>query len=151
MKTHNVRNSILAGIGLAALLVYVLACTSFSPDDSKVLYPAFDVKSGGTTAMVYDRKTGKSEPVFVAANLAELEGTNGTARLLRPQWLPDGKRILVAWQGKAGDDDGLELTLVPYGAPAPVQHIWIADSEMKDAMLMLPLPLVGSRVFLAGD
>ncbi len=38
MKTQTARNAGLALVGLLALTIYILACSSFSPDDTKVLY-----------------------------------------------------------------------------------------------------------------
>ena len=56
MKNPKTRNTALALVGLLALSIYILACTSFSPDDTKVLYPAFDAPSGAIGMAVYDRE-----------------------------------------------------------------------------------------------
>ena len=62
MKKHHPLHIVLAGIGVASLLVYVLACsTAFSPDDRQVLYPSFDPQSGALSIALYDRNTGRSE------------------------------------------------------------------------------------------
>ena len=45
MNLKEARNALMALIGLVALFVCILACTSFSPDDKKILYPTFDPKS----------------------------------------------------------------------------------------------------------
>ena len=60
MKNNTSRNALLAMIALGALTLYILACTSFSPDDTKVLYPAFD-DSGAIGMAVYDREARRSE------------------------------------------------------------------------------------------
>ena len=125
MRTNSqaTRNCILAGIGLASLLVYVLACTSFSPDDRQVLYPAFDAQHGGVSAMVYDLKTRKSEPVYVSVGLSMPVQTNRDGGLLRAQWFPDGKHILVACLGE--HSGGLVLTVLPRGGGEPVRVLQI--------------------------
>lgn len=148
MKTHTARNSLLAGLGLASLLAYALACTSFSPDDSKVMFPAFDLASGGSSVMVFDRKSRNIEQVFVAINPWGPGETGGEATLLRSEWLPDGKHILVADQGKGADGD-LELAVLPFNSPEPVRRFRLAKTDIAEDMLMLPLPILGSDVFLA--
>src|ERR1017187_4594359 len=102
MNMKPLLNSILAGVGALSLLIYVLACaTSFSPDDRQGLYPSFDPQSGAMAVSIYDRKTGRSETVFTAAN-ADF-ATNQQPVLMRAEWLPDGKHILI---GRAVDNDG---------------------------------------------
>lgn len=150
MKTHTRRNTFLAGLALASLVVYVLACTSFSPDDSKVMFPAFDVASGGSSVMVYDRKSRAMEQVFVAINPSGPGETNREPSLLRPEWLPDGKHILVADQ-RNGTDGALELTVLPYGVREPTRLFRIGKSDGADGLLMLPLPILGADVFLVSE
>jgi len=65
--TKEKRNAALASVGLLALSIYVMACNSspsFSPDDTKVLYPAFDPVTGVIGMSVYDREAGSSEMLF---------------------------------------------------------------------------------------
>ena len=150
MKTRTQRSSLLAGLGLVSLLAYAIACTSFSPDDSKVMFPAFDAASGGGTVMVYDRKSRNIEQVFAAIKPSAPGETNREPSLLRPEWLPDGKHILVADQGK-GAEGNLELTVLPYGVREPVRRFRLGKSEIADGLLMLPLPILGSDVFLVSE
>ena len=63
--TNQKRNAALALVGLLALTIYILACTSFSPDDTKVLYPSFDQATGAIGMAVYDREARTSETLFV--------------------------------------------------------------------------------------
>src|ERR1035438_6909558 len=103
MKLKFSLNHVLAGCGALSLLAYVLACApSFSPDDRQVLYPSFDPQSGAMSVACYDRKTGRSEILFTAAN-ADI-ATNQQPVLIRAEWLPDGKHILI---GRAVGDHGL--------------------------------------------
>src|SRR5580698_1160818 len=91
-------NSKLVIIGLGALFVYILACTSFSPDDSKVLYITMDAKTGMTAVAVYGRKSAKSDLLFeppLPQNVTD--PTAAKAAIMRPQWLDGGHDILAAW------------------------------------------------------
>ncbi len=146
MKLHETRNTALALIGLGALTVYILACTSFSPDDTKVLYPAFDPKTGQMGIWVYDRNAARSEPVFTPVWFED--STNKAPPLLqRPQWSPDGRRILIAWQG--GDDDVLHLATVPFRQPGAVTVWALPGVEEAGTRLVYPLTVVGWRVLVA--
>lgn len=83
MKTGT-RNTALALVGLAALTIYILACTSFSPDDTKVLYPALDPVSGNVGMAVYDRETHRSDLAFVPI-IPDKQAA------VRAQWLEIGR------------------------------------------------------------
>ena len=147
MKTNPSLQSILAGVGALSLLIYVLACaTSFSPDDRQVLYPSFDSQSGAMSVALYDRKSGRSEILFTAAN-ADI-ATNQQPVLIRAEWLPDGKHILI---GRAVDDDGLDLLVLPRGVPEPVRHFSLPKTNGAAMSLEFPFAVAGSQLFLNGD
>jgi len=147
-------NSTPALIGLGALLIYVLACTSFSPDDSKVLYLTVDAKSGLTAVAVYDRKSGKSELLFepYAQNVADPAAAKPA--LMRPQWLNDGHNILAAWTAGLDDSEkSLNLAVLPFDRRGPARTFQLSNLG-KDAATRLcfwPLPVVGSSLFLGGE
>jgi hypothetical protein len=146
MKTQTTRNAALALLGLLSLTIYILACTSFSPDDKKVLYPAFEKKSGAIGMAVYDRETRRSEMLFTPICYGG-DATNSPApMLIRGQWLPDGRRIVVAWAG-GKNDESLSLALLPLGVTGPSKVFRLPES--KDAAMTLRLPpcLAGERVF----
>jgi hypothetical protein len=150
METRKRRNAILALVGLAALSIYVLACTSFSPDDTKVLYPAFDGPSGRLCVAAYDRESARSETLFLPMDLLGGGGTNGPdtlkAPLLRPQWFADGRRVLVAWE--SGGD--LALAVVPW-APRGAFRMFFnfpATEGKHEESFMAPMPLVGDHAFI---
>ena len=154
MKKHACRNSVLALVGLASLLIYVLACTSFSPDDSKVLYPTVDPKSGAFGVAVYDRASGKSELLFLPFGQV-VDRLETHPILLRSQWLPDGRNVLVAWpdlesSGEA-KDDGLNVAVLPFGGRGPTRLFLLSDLEESALRLMRPLPVVGRSLFLTGE
>ena len=99
MNQQTKRNAALAFVGLLALSIYILACTSFSPDDKKVLYPSFDAASGAIGMAVYDRETRTSEMVFVPVAYAN-RGKQRRGRphgILRAQWLANGRDIVIAY------------------------------------------------------
>jgi hypothetical protein len=147
MKTNPSLQSILAAVGVGSLLIYVLACaTSFSPDDRQVLYPAFDPTSGASAVAVYDRKTGRSEILFSAAETAA--ATNRRSALLRAGWLPDGKHVLIA---STTGGDALDLLVLPRGAREPVRRLAIADKDHAAASLTYPFAIRGDLLFLNGE
>ncbi len=150
MKTRTTGNTVLALVGLLALGIYILACTSFSPDDTKVLYPAFDGPPGAVGVAMYDRVSARSEMLFLPV-VFDASRTNAVApQLLRAQWLPDGRRVLIAWAG-GKDQDELHLALTSVGARAPVKLFFLPG--VKDALpkLVVPLPVAGDRVFVMGS
>ncbi len=150
MRTCVLRNCVLPAIGLASLAVYIIACSQFSPDDSKVLFPAFDEKSGAACVSVYERKTGTSEAVFVPRKIGPLVVGESGLHFLRPQWFPDGRRILVAFTG-GGEHVEVDvgLAVLPFGAREPVRLFpFSEDLGPRGYFLALPLCLSGLRVFL---
>jgi hypothetical protein len=147
MNTISTRSTALALLGLLALAVYILACTSFSPDDSQVLYPAFD-ESGAIGLAVYNREARRSDMLFVPAGYGG-DSTNAEAIPVRGQWLADGKRVLVAWGG--GDnqpDHQLQLAVVPAGARSAFKVFTLADVKEPGTLLMQPLPVAGDQLFV---
>ena len=150
MRKPMVWNPLFALAGLGALLIYILACTSFSPDDSKVLYGTVDAKSGLTGVVVYDRKAGTSELLFepFIQDLGKLGAQGAT---LRPQWIENGHYFLTTWVAGSDDSDrSLNLAVLPFDRGGPARTFRVPDLG-KDAstMFMLwPMPVVGSSVFL---
>lgn len=149
MKKPSTLHVALAAVGLASLLVYVLACsTSFSPDDSQVLYPAFDQPSGAVSIAVYDRKTGRSENIFTA--YAPDEGTNREALLTRAQWLPDGKHVLIA-HIVPGSTKTLSFFVVPRGVNESIRHLCNLDVKEPAVTLEFPFCVVGTKILLRDE
>ena len=139
------RNAVLASIGLAALTVYILACTSFSPDDSKVLYPIFDGSQGIIGTAVYDRSARHSEIVFTPSVIENGTNLAASPTLLRSQWFADGRRVLHTW---ALGDSGLSLAVTPVGSRGPVRYYLLPALANGQEKMMLPVALAGERVFL---
>jgi hypothetical protein len=153
MKKLSVLNLTPALIGLGSLLVYILACTSFSPDDTKVLYDAVDGKTGMTGVAVYDRKTGKSEVLFQPFTLY---GPNleRKAALLRPQWVEGGHSFLTAWRAGGDDSDNtsLNIAVLPFDRRGPARIFEATDLGDDGASLFYywPVPVAGKYLFLVG-
>jgi hypothetical protein len=146
MKTQSTLNAILAGVGGVSLLIYILACsTSFSPDDRLVLYPSFDPQSGASAVAQYDRKKGKSEILFSAADANTT--TNPAPALLRAEWMPDGKHILI---GRVFEKERLELLVLPRGVKEPTRQLWL-PKDISASSLELPFAINGSQLFLTGE
>jgi hypothetical protein len=148
MKTQTTRNNALALLGLLALTVYVLACTSFSLDDSKVLYPAFDPDHGALGMAVYDRAARRSEMVFVPPEIQN--GTNGPfGNYLRGEWLADGRNVVIAFAASQDNSDTLDLALIPAGARAPFRLFHLEEIKNAGSAFILPPCVVGPRVFVS--
>jgi hypothetical protein len=143
------RNAALASIGLLALSIYILACTSFSPDDSKVLYPSFDTASGAIGMAIYDRQARGSDMLFVPV-LYDVGESNAVPApsILRAQWLPNGREIVLAYAAPKNDDkEGLNVAVVPWGTRKPVKTFRIPEVKDMAETLVVPLCLAGERLF----
>jgi hypothetical protein len=155
MRKPMVWNSTAALAGLGALLVYILACTSFSPDDSKVLYVTVNPQSGLTAVAVYDRKTAKSELLFEPSTRDVAGSGAAKPALMRPQWLDGGHDFLVNWMvGADNDTEPLNLAVVPFDRRGPTRTIVLTNLEKGGWGVRLaywPTPVVGSNVFLSGE
>jgi len=143
MNSNRNRDRVLALIGLGAVLAYVLACTSFSPDDSKVLYPAFDTRGGGLALAVFDRDARRTDPLLL------LPGPADKSRLLRGLWTPDGSRVVALWPAEgSGDSEQLNVLVLPYKTRQPARWLTLPVNQERSAVLALPPAVVGSSLFL---
>jgi len=154
MNSSSSRNSLLAAVALAGLLVYVLACASFSPDDSKVAVPAFDARTGEFGITVFHRKTARLTPVFSFSVLKSLAEPSYEAQLLRAQWL-DNQRLIVAWPGGEGSSKGdsktINLLLLLEEGKGAVRCWQIPEVEELAGKMARPLAVAGSRLFMSVD
>ncbi len=148
MKTNRTRNMALALVGLLALSIYILACTSFSPDDTKVLYPAFDAGSGAIGMAVYDREAKGSEMLFVPVAYEGGQSNGVVGTFVRGQWLADGRNIVVAWTGGKDSDENLNLALVPWGGRGPFKVFRLPGIKDAESLLAVPLCVAGERIFI---
>jgi hypothetical protein len=146
MTATRTRDAALTAIGFAAVLLYILACASFSPDDSKVLFPSNDPKTGGTVLAVYDRGAHTTRTLLA---FPPPSGDNNDGYLIRPAWTPDGSHVVALW----GDNDKeFRITVLPISGKGPMRMLVVKDvkGDMPSAMLVPP-PIVGSQLFSGED
>jgi hypothetical protein len=152
MKKQVTRNAALAFVGLLALSIYILACTSFSPDDTKVLYPAFDARSGAIGMAVYDRQARTSEMLFLPLTYQSGDSNIvASPSILRAGWLANGREIVVAYSApdkNSSDQDSVSVALVPWGVRKPIKIFHLLDIKDPGELFVVPLCLAGERVFL---
>lgn len=122
MKVQPLSSGILSLTALAALVVFIIACTSFSPDDSKVLFSTYDPEAQAYGVGLYDRSTRTTTTLFVPQE-HQSDSSRGEPALIRAQWLADGRHILVSW-GRDVEDDDLDLAVLPHGHVGPTRLGW---------------------------
>jgi hypothetical protein len=145
-------NPFLALCGLGALLAYILACTSFSPDDTKVLYPTVDPESGVIGMAVYDRTSRKSEVLLIPQQHDLTSRAESHQLILRPQWLSNGRDLLVAWTDvdRSGDDhdEELHVALLTRHGHGAVRLFQLNGLSSALTYVHLPLPVAGKALYL---
>jgi len=146
MTSTRTRDAALTVIGLAAVLLYILACASFSPDDSKVLFPSNDPETGGTVLAVYDRGAHTTRALLA---FPPPSGDNNDGCVIRPAWTPDGSHVVALW---GDNDDEFRITVLPISGKGPMRMLVVKDvkGDMPSAMLVPP-PIVGSQMFSGED
>ncbi len=149
MKPQISRNSALALFGLGALVTAIVACTSFSPDDTKILYPSLDAASGAIGMAVYNRETKKSEMLFVPIKRTGDSLTNQVTspELFRGHWL-DNRRVVLAWSAGNDDEEGLSIATLPVGGGSAFKQYQLPHEKDQNSTLTQPLSVVGDRLFL---
>ena len=139
MKSR-VLDACLTILGIAGLMVYVLACApSFSPDGKKVAFPVLDYDNEQTSVFVYDINKNKFETV------AEFKDPNHGGDsdddmdiAYSVQWMPDGKQILI---------NGASLIMIlPVESEGPTRTFQ-PQEDMK-FLNILPPPIVGNYQFI---
>ena len=147
MKTSRFLQSMLAGVAAVSFLVYILACsTSFSPDDRQVIYPTFDPQSGANSVALYNRNSKHCETLLISAR--GKPATNLEPMLVRAEWLPDGKHILI---GQLVEDSGLLLTVLARDTKEPAKNLIVDGLHEAAVTLEFPFAVAGSRLFLNGN
>ena len=146
MASTRTRDVFLTCIGFAAWLLYTLACASFSPDDSKILFPSNEAKTGTPSVAVYDRATRTTRTVY-AFHSPELRSSDGQA-WMRSVWTPDGKRIVTMWPV----DKDMMLLVLPFGGSGTTRFMLIkATHADMPSVFAAPPPIVGSSLLLGSD
>lgn len=147
------RDVVLTLVGFAAWLIYILACgPSFSPDDTKILYPSIDPKTGATTLALYDRAAGTSRALLVPPvdrGKGESRGERHEAMPLATTWTPDGARAVALW---AEPDDVLRVAVVPVAGASPVRLLRIDGLGDAAFDVIVGGPAInGGRLFVSKD
>ena len=138
------RNAAAAIVGLAALFVCILACTSFSPDDKQILYPTLDPQSRSVGVGVYDRASRKSKMLFVIK-------VHGDPVMVRSQWLPDGKRVVLTWNPSGGPEEGSYIetfAVLSIDGKEPVRLFSVGGEKKNTHSFFYPLAIMGTRAFV---
>lgn len=128
-------------LGIAGLMVYVLACApSFSPDGKKVAFPVLDYDNEQTSIFVYDINKNKFETVAEFKNQNHKGDSDDDMDIAYSvQWMPDGKQILI---------NGASLIMIlPVESEGPTR-IFQPQEDMK-FLNILPPPIVGNYQFIA--
>jgi hypothetical protein len=153
MKHHTIRNTVCALVGITTLAVCILACTSFSPDDKKVLYPTFDTNSGAISYSVYDRSSRTSHQVF---SMDTRETTTDDAGMVftRAQWFPDGKRFVASWTlgptvdgNKSNNITSFAVVPLDNREAVRIMHLANAEGEADSPCTFRPQPIIGTQAF----
>jgi len=139
MNPHRTRDLILTVVGCAAVLIYILACASFSPDDSKIVFPSWDPGTWSQSVAVYDRNARTTEHLL-ALPLDDL-------LWVRPGWTPDGRRVIALW-GDNSVNDRLQVALLPFRFKEPTRVLSVAEYDEIAASMMVPPQILGSYMFL---
>jgi hypothetical protein len=145
MASTRTRDAMLTVVGFAAWLLYILGCASFSPDDSKVLFPSNDPKTGGPVVAMYDRAAHTSR-ALLALPVPDPKN-NSDAFYVRSLWTPDGSRVVSMW---IEGDHALRVMVLPLTPKEPARLLAVADlgNDVPSPFLMPP-PIVGSRLFIS--
>lgn len=135
MSKPNVRDSLLTLLGITALIVYVLACRpAFSPDGTKVIFPARNPKTKEASVVLFDLKKRTLETVFAMPSQAKQEDV-----ALAVQWLPDGKQIVI---------NGVSfLAVLPIGSARPTRLIPL-EEKLDAGTLEIAPPVIGKYQFI---
>jgi hypothetical protein len=147
MNLAKYRDTFMALTGLGTLFVCILACTSFSPDDKQILYPTYDPKTRSLGVAVYDRAAQKSKVLLVSKVVPE-PGGKVQPVMMRPQWLADGKNVVVAWmlpQDSKDDGTALTLALLSVEGKEPVRLLHLAALRDPSSVISYPLAVTGTR------
>lgn len=143
MNSPRGRDRLLGGIGLVCAAIYVLACASFSPDDSQVLFVSYDTSTQAPMVSLYDRKADSVENLF---SVGRVQGSE--CPILTTQWTPDGRHVLAVW---ADQEKSLRVLALPRKGREPARMFVMptAEDSAMDALVLGPA-VVGPYVFFYG-
>ena len=137
MNSAKIRDTLLTLLGVAALVVYVLACRpSVSPDGTRVVFPIIYQNTNKVSVVLYDLKKKALETIF------DVPGAKDEFLAYSAQWLHDGRQVLI---------NGVSsIMILPLDLPKPTRFIPL-KYVLDPYTLALPPPVVGDCQFLAGQ
>jgi hypothetical protein len=146
MTSVRTRDTVLTLIAFAGWLLYILACASFSPDDSKVLFPSNDPTTGAPALAMYDRAARTTRTLLAFPVAAE--AGHDTLVYVRGAWTPDGRHVVGIWgEGK----DSLRATVLPLDGKEPARVLGFGSNKDDiPSAVLAGAAIVGSHLF-AGD
>jgi hypothetical protein len=148
VNTTGLRNTALTVVGLAAWLLYILACgPAFSPDDKKVLFPSIDARTGATTLAMYDRAAKTTRTLFVPRD-SEQAGSVGEEHdgmSISSAWSPDGRQAIAYW---AESKEDLRIAVIPIAGGDAVRLLYVPDVGDATRVVTFPPAIVGGRLFV---
>jgi hypothetical protein len=142
MSQRNWLHPSLGIAGLAAWLLFILACTgwpSWSPDGSTVLAPYFDPAEKQAGIALYDLKTRSARAIF-----AQPADEENDPNPVYAQWETGGQRAIVV--GIA--HDSLQVTLLPLDSGKPARQFLLEGRN--DDQPVLPFPQLGTVLYVGG-
>jgi hypothetical protein len=141
--TMNTRDSKLALVAMAALGLYVIACRpAFSPDGSKVAFPAIDKDSEERRVLVLDRASGA---MATALSLPKAESSE--PMVPSTAWTADGRQLVCLWATKGGE---LNVYVIPVDAPDKKRAYSVTGEDLTGNVMMAPA-IAGDELFLGDE
>jgi WD40-like Beta Propeller Repeat len=130
----------LALLGLAGLVLFILACRpSWSPDGQRVLYSFGDKESQRAAVAVFDRKTHTSRVIWVGS-----DETDSDHRFVATQWSVDGEQAILT----SASDKYTDFLVLPFHSQKPARRFTL-DASGNSALL--PYPQIGNFLFVGGQ
>lgn len=125
------RNALLTALAWVGLLLYVLACASWSPDGSTLLYPYHNPETGESGVAIYERGSDVAKILYTS-----------NEELTPVQWAREGKRALLFVEDR-------ELLVLPLDDSGPMLRVKLPVEASDNCFF--PIPEVDGKLFLSGD
>jgi hypothetical protein len=157
MNRRKALDVVLGIIGLAAWMLYILACRpSWSPDNSKILFPYLTPGTKEAGIALYDRNTGAVKSIFMPpAKEKGWERDSDVGPVA--QWESGGSRAIVTWHEKKAKTKKkkevqiarLQVLVFPVGSDGKTRHFKLQNREADTAMCF-PWPEADGNLYVVG-